>query len=358
MADGRFNGLFFAQCLLETAESFDGLDETIHIGQVPTRDFNSNLAEYDTTTLNQLYDRTNPYEIGSYAGYSPSTRIGFAGLFGKRDNDEDRLAFGKLANFHLLTHEHRILALKNTVHSLSTLMQNHQMNFVGSTLCFTVQTGRSIYTVNVGDSMAFLSLVNNNGQSTFMRLNNCLHNPLDPIETERLQRENKFQFVIKNRLQNLALSRSMGNIDLEKIGLSHEPDVYHHAIETTDATGMLIVACDGLTERDCIAMTKQHGEYLNIISLQELCETYHNNDPETIAIHLANHAYDMNSHDNILVAVTKLNLASESATYAAVFDGHGGIACADLLRRSLHFVLLEEISAVLSVQNKYLNHRF
>lgn len=353
--DNRENFLFFINQMAKAEASFDGLNEPIKISTTENEDISNPIVEVETS-LNKLYNNIqDTSQTLSYSGYSPSTNIGFAELFGRRSKAEDRIAFGVIAHFEALTEEQRIAVLKNTVTKLAQLAELNGMSHTGSTLCMTVTCGNKIYTANVGDSTAFLMTLDKDGQSKCKRLNTVLHNPSDPSEKKRLESTDKTKFVKNNRILGLLLSRSIGDTILKDYGVISDADVYVDSVNIPeDGTGIIIVACDGLTERDCLVLSKAEGEALGRISIQSLIEESYPNNPEQIARSLGNQAYDTNSGDNISVLITKVDLAN-IAKYMVIFDGHGGVACADLLRKNMHTMLINETLKMLNKPNASFN---
>lgn len=345
MADNRFP--FFVPPPHGKQSSGNGLHETIVI----TSSQNQCLAQpfqQTQATLNQFYDlHTNPKETLSFTGYSPSANIGFAEIIGRREKAEDRVVFGIMAEFEHLPEVLRILVLQNTVARLANLAQVYDMRRSGSTLCLTVRCQNKIYTVNVGDSTAHLFLFSN-GNSSCERLNTVLHHPNEPSEKKRLSKNPNAQ-VINNRLfysgtyynKHLALSRAIGDTDMHSVGLIPFQDIYIRTLAPNEEA-ILILGCDGLTEKDCLVTDNMEMIAKGKMSIQTLVEESRHNTSQQIAASLCNQAYDLNSHDNISTVVEKIDI-NASTTYMAVFDGHGGVECADLMRRNFFTVFQDEV---------------
>src|SRR5579883_488267 len=230
-------------------ESLDGLQEDLLLELAYEREI-IYPQEYKTTLegfYNRLADPSIPH---SYAGFSPHLAIGFAELHGLRYAQEDRIAFGAIAGFEKLSESKRSLALQQTIATLADIAAQSGMDHIGSTLCATVLFNNHIYTANVGDSAAYLVVLDQeNYISQFKRLNIALHHPTEPAETTRLQLEGKDQFIRFDRLKNLAVSRAIGDTALVPYGLSHTADTYHDQVRLPpNGKAFVIVACDGLTE--------------------------------------------------------------------------------------------------------------
>lgn len=301
----------------------NGLDTTIELHMANAIDVTH--PHILKTSLNQFYDSITDTTIPhSYFGYDKSLQIGFTELHGLREAQEDRIAFGTLPEFATFTEHQRNQFLTNKISQLQIQLDEANMQHVGSTLCAVIYFDSQIYCVNVGDSTAFLAKINSTGKiQQFQRLNKNLHNPSERHEMLRLKNTGKKQHVHHKRLAGLLLSRSMGDNALEEFGLIHTPEIDSYTMtQTQDEKILLIVACDGLTESK--------------FNLEKVLEKNWRLPPEKIALSLAESALDAGSGDNISVLVAVLNPEQHTPTYMAVFDGHGGIAAADLLRKNFH----------------------
>lgn len=347
MADSRFP--FFTQPF--ALNSGNGLNENILI----TSSQHSILTTPFTdsyTTLNNFYDwHHDPSQPLSFTAYSPSTKIGFAEMMGRRDQAEDRIAFGVMVEFEYLSEEQRITVLQNTIARLANLASVYDMAMVGSTLCLTVCCKNKIYTVNVGDSTAHLFSINQSNSSC-IRLNPILHHPNEPSEKIRLSKNpqativnNRLLFSHANLKRYLAVSRAIGDTAMTAVGLIPSPDICITTLSEY-SSNILMVACDGLTENDCLVTDNNEMIAKNRISIQSLIEENYNNSTQQIAAALCMQAYDANSSDNISVIAEKIDM-NASTTYMAMFDGHGGVQCADLLRRNFFTVFQDEVFRLL-----------
>ncbi|TAK75584.1 MAG: protein phosphatase 2C family protein [Gammaproteobacteria bacterium] len=309
-------------------DPINGLQEEILLEIADDREIAQSRLE--KITLENLYNSIeDPSLPHSYAGCSAQLAIGFAELHGLRYAQEDRIAFGTLPEFEKLTHQQRLLILEQTIQHLNHVANDNGMETVGSTLCAAILCENHIYTANVGDSTAYLAVLDQKGQmSQFKRLNETLHHPTEPAELLRLQKAGKEQFIRYDRLMNLALSRAVGDTALETYGLIHTPDLSHHEVHLPpNGKAWVIIACDGLTE------TPGDSDTLDIATLIQ--ENQEKNAQEIAKI-LTHHAFASGSTDNISALVTSIDPSLKMAKYVAVFDGHGGAECAELLRTLFH----------------------
>ena len=326
----------------------NGLKEEIIIEIAENRIIQNPVIRH--TTLEKLYDDFNAStKIHSYAGHTAACRIGFAELHGRREYQEDRIVFGFVPDFKVLSKSQKLSVLNQTIMKLTAIIASHEMPRTGSTLCLIVTDENYIYTVNVGDSTAYLAVLNADDESIqFKRLNQHLHQPTEPLERMRLEEAGKQGFIHYKRLMGLALSRSMGDTDLEPFGLIHTPDIYTDEIIMPEkGKAFALIACDGLTEGNCLAEHKEIG----IESIEQLMEANAKNSLEDIASILTHEAFDKGSTDNISVLITNIENRMTPPKYMAVFDGHGGVACADLLRKNFHTVFVDEINHALKEEN-------
>ncbi len=274
-----------------------------------------------------------------YTAIHPLTKTAIVQLWGKRFKQEDRICIGRFNNFNKLNESQRKHVLLNTIKKLQEQITKKDL-VGGSTLCGAILTGNKIYTANVGDSLAYLAILDHQGQMfKFYRLNRILHTPTQEKEARRIPDENIYSGRLAGRL---ALSRAIGDNDFEQYGLLHEPDeIYVDEYKIpTKGHGFVIVASDGLTEGECLT------EELLINLIQD---TYLEST-EVIASKLAVEAYLNGSTDNISVLIAPLHSTSTGAEYAAVFDGHGGDDVSEYLYQKFDDILKNEIHLSLADQ--------
>lgn len=290
-------------------------DESISDPQEKIREINKLIQEMGIS----VHDKKINYQA-----LHEDTNVGITELWGERDTQEDRVVVGELPEFLKLLEEGRTLALKRMVRCLQEIITHKKIGqYQGSTFCAVIIVGKKIYTVNLGDSSAFLVTVSLNGQVLTERLNKELHNPSDPKEKERI--EALGHRIIAGRIAGmLAVSRAIGDNEFENEGLSHDPDIYIHHIEDNSSNQYIVLACDGLTEGDALTQPQ----------IGHILATKQKKKPDDIAKELAFAAYEGGSMDNISVLVMPLDKDETRAKYMAVFDGHGGDQVAEELSRS------------------------
>lgn len=245
----------------------------------------------------------------NYKAWHIPTEIGYAELWGKRKTQEDRVCVGLIPEF-LQLHANEIeVVLRKTVAILQdTLVEKGIAQHQGSTLCVVIQAMDQLYVVNVGDSAAYLVTLNNETKTQLLTPD--LHQPLQPKEISRLH-SGQFQITNERIGGVLALSRALGDNFFEKHGLIHEPDIYQYQISNATPS-YVVVSCDGLTENNVLSTNK----------IGEIIAAHKDQRTDEIAYTLATSAYERGSEDNISVIVMPTTF--DTASFAAVFDGHGG----------------------------------
>jgi len=145
--------------------------------------------------------------------------------------------------------------------------------------------------VNLGDSR--MTIVNSKGISQAITKD---HKPDDTIEEERLTKMGGEIYKDSEgvyRIGDLSLSRAFGDGDNAPY-ISQKPDVFN--IPITSETKYIVMACDGLWD---IIESKDLGKVIkNILNK--------NNNPDNIAVELANWALDKGSTDNVSVIVIEV----------------------------------------------------
>lgn len=324
------------------------------------------------TSLSELYDDMRDSDLHlSYTG-AANNYLGFSEEHGKRDYQEDRLAFGSIAKFAELTEEEKSEAINNTI---AMLEKNAGMPQKGSTLCMTVVCGDTLYTSHLGDSFSWLVLLDEQEKSTkFMRLNRTIHTGNVISERMRLESEGKLDFLLKNedyRLYNpesginLAMTRAIGDREMEKCGLSHDPSHYIDKFIIPEKGAKLIIACDGVIESlNETKPTVRKSKAPSVVkpsaakpsaakpSVEELVEKNAKLTPAALAKEITSTALKEGSKDNTSAIVIDLSewkkTNSSTPIYASVFDGHGGPECADKLRKMFHSTLTTQIELTLA----------
>lgn len=288
--------------------------------------------------MNRRFDRRKI----NYQAIQETTKVGIVELWGLRPTQEDRVDAGLLPGFLELAESDRSKVLENTVLILQDIVTQLNLGHQGSTLCSTVINKNEVYTTNLGDSTAFLCLVNQQGNVT-LELLNTRHNPTEPSEAKRLKNSNKL--VIHNRIAGmLAVSRALGDNTYEQNGLIHLPEVRRKEITIPDGGEAFIInACDGLTECE----SDYFQERIDL--LREVIKANYQKPPHEFATELALAALhaDISGEmpgvtvgDNISVMIMKVNPKAKQAIYMLVCDGHGGDEVSDLAAE-LYDVILE-----------------
>lgn len=260
----------------------------------------------------------------NYRAFHPALNMGFAEWWGERLTQEDRVCVGEISDFAELSDDERYFALKKLALTLQATIEHKGMGQQqGSTLCAIILVGDVLYTINIGDSTAYL--IPTQPERKSIRLNTDLHHPQTVKEQARLAKAKKE--VINGRIAGvLAISHAIGDNDYEEAGLSHEADIYSHHLEGEMKNAFIVLACDGLTEDKALTMKK----------IKEIVTNHKSKSPDAIAEILARKAYEAGSQDNISVVVIPIDHEvhenqTHSARFAAIFDGHGGDQVADTL---------------------------
>lgn len=257
-----------------------------------------------------------------YEAVHKQGNIGIAERLGLRESQEDCVRVGLLNIAHIkgVSRESLERLLRDMASTLQAGITALDCAHAGSTLCANIIYKNLIATLNVGDSTAFICVMNEAGQViTFEPLNPILHNPSTPSEAERIAaaggviEEGRIGTVYMEAWLNL--SRTIGDNYYEVAGLIHDPDVYFYPVVFPPGGKVFVItACDGLTEAECL--TKK--------DLTKLMEENHHLPVNEIAQLLAKEAIKRGSEDNVSVMVTELNETEEKVKVLAVFDGHSG----------------------------------
>lgn len=267
-----------------------------------------------------------PYQINprrkhlDYHALLSEHRIGMAELRGARVTQDNRVNAGALRSKFLCNVPKEVYT--GILSKATALVQDftHKVLFNyddGSTLCATVIVGNDIYTVNLGDSAAYVAVLDESNKVVqFLRLNTLLHRGSESAERKRILKTGAYiednEYIVNDEYHALRLSRSLGYSSYEGHGLSHEPDTYvNHVAINQKGKVFVIVACDGLTDRECLTTEDIKG----------LLEAHHEKPPNQIAVILAKEAILRDSRDNVSVLVTPLDENASRAKYMGVFDG-------------------------------------
>lgn len=273
--------------------------------------------------------------------------IGITELQGRRNAQEDRVAFGELEDFEKLSEVEKAFVLRNTIEIIEDIIVEENLGLhQGSTLCSTVLLGNQIYTSHVGDSAAFVCILNKKGKTIIFKQLNQVHHPDREDERERIEtaggKVSTHILGIPRLMGQLALSRALGDRSFESVGLIHDAEICipcpYIADIPPEGKGFVITACDGLTED-------------NKLSAENICSIIEANQtelPHIIASQLATSAFDSGVGDNISVMVTSIKSSAKQAKFMTVFDGHGGDQIADVASQLYDTILRMQTAAILT----------
>lgn len=263
-------------------------------------------------------------------------------LQGERYDQEDRFSVNNINGFEWLSDRERQEILRELVEALQDGIREEQVKG-GSTLCSVVLCGNRIYTVNVGDSTAFLVVISKEGKVIEFKRLNKIHNMDEPEEREYVksrgygnhigQARGKYVLALEisdKESLSVVLSRAMGDLSFEKRGITHKPDIYVDEVNIPiGGKAIVIDACDGLTEDNCLS----EDDIKKII--EKVYGEKKSNFEARLSSLLARAALKMGSQDNISVIVTQVEPDTKQAKYVAIFDGHSGDSASEYL--SKHF---------------------
>ena len=162
-------------------------------------------------------------------------------------------------------------------YSKNDLFQRYEIGIKdsGTTLCSGFLYGNILYIINIGDSRAVLgtsSISSNKWKSTQLSVD---HKPNETIENKRIFSCNGRVDRLKNDLGDeygpyrvferdmdstypgLAISRSIGDEDAQKLGVIYEPDMFKYELKVQDK--ILVFASDGLWDQ------LSNDEVINIV---------------------------------------------------------------------------------------------
>lgn len=296
-------------------------------------------------------------------------KIGACELKGWRDAQEDRVSIERLTEFQNLPLAQRGTVIKNAFQELQTIIKTKNDRVKSGSCVISVIPERisdnryRVWTINIGDSEAFLIRVKADHTTSMTRLNSTLHNFDESSECERLKahqdktgrgslKVSKFkdgytrtQLLHTKGYSRIAVSRALGDEDYDSEGLSHEPDIYSQEIHLEPGEkAFILLACDGL--REWVLPNHRpalfENEIQRIVASTDLVEKK--------AKALAEKAWANGSHDNISVILAPLTNI-ETSCYS-VFDGHGSGDVADFLRRFYIAVLKIHITQQIDLNQK------
>lgn len=303
-----------------------------------------------------------------------------AEMQGEREAQEDSYLVGLTKSFIKLNEVQRVSALKATIKHLhkKMLMEAKELAIQGTTFSAVIVVCEDdeikTYTVNIGDSGAFLA-TKNGKEATVKALTKKWHSPKDAEECKRV--EDAGLEVLRNRVSNrLAVSRAFGDKETfsatstfsnfkrylfstentwEK-GYFCEPDVETYSVKRDKLTfgkKMLILnICDGVFEnlKKSLPPLLASEDYIREILEQEEGPNIN------LARAIRNKAYRDGSQDNITVMAAEVETQStQVATYLVLCDGHNGADLAKFMTKNFPDVFEYEISEQLKIKKDTLS---
>lgn len=272
-----------------------------------------------------------------------SLNIGLCSILGRPRTDllwfenpklSDKLvvAIDEVKNFNQLTPEVQTLTLESAFGEMQKKHGNYY-NYDGSTGCAAIawvedekeeQQSVRVTTANLGDSAAYIVILNNDNTMVEVKRLNRLHKPDDEKEKKIIEENG-------GPVGQRALSRAFGYSEY-KNDISHEPEIeYYKNTLSKGQKAFVVVASNGLDKLD----EKKIGKIINENSQKS---------PAEIANKLVDQAYQNESGDNISAAVIPVCCTPLSA---AVFDGYGEKELAATIGTQFYPALQETISYVL-----------
>ena len=261
---------------METAETTDHLSQGDVIGtpfdalrDPPGYTFELTVSPgFDTTKPNTAKEcQDQGIVVRDFAGDQTCSFIGIFDGHGRDGRKCAMFAAQKMAEFlvnraDLL--DTPMLALKDA--SVNTNARMHlsdvcRTEYSGTTACYGLIIGAELYLGNVGDSRAVLGRVGITGRVEAVDLT-FDHKPEDKLEKRRIelsggrvaqqeydpgQFDGPFRvFKANTAAPGLAMSRSLGDLEAEKVGVIPEADCYTRRLGRQDE--IVIIASDGLWE--------------------------------------------------------------------------------------------------------------
>ena len=138
---------------------------------------------------------------------------------------------------------------------------HYEIDYSGTTLCSGFLLGKTLYISNVGDSRAILCKYDNNFNKWSYKQLSLDHIPSAPGENKRIMANNGKIQRIKNELgeeigplrifekdndsmlPGISMSRSIGDLAAEKLGVTFEPELFKYDLEIGDK--IIIIGSDG-----------------------------------------------------------------------------------------------------------------
>lgn len=179
----------------------------------------------------------------------------------------------------------------------------------GCTVAVALIIGTNLYTANCGDAEVLLARQKEDGNGLEVIQLTHRHNPSNPDERQRIQREGAI--VFHGRVAGLlAVSRAFGDVDFKTpsseegviLGKMIIPDPYVRTTELIpDRDKFIIIGCDGVWEK------MEHQVSVDFVDGHLATE-----GPEVTSELLANHAFNQRSQDNISCTIVSLKWVEPS----------------------------------------------
>lgn len=269
------------------------------------------IQKFDIKDLDDYKVKKN-----DYLKYDESLCAACIEVQGHRHEQEDSLVVVSLPGWQELSSKEQDAVLNATIAKMqSEYGTKETSNDSGSTVCVAVawldKNTLHAKAAYLGDSEAYMVIVDKHKVIEIQRLNKKLHNGYETSEIERINETGRQ--VYAGRVSGmLAVTRSIGDPYLLTDPSDHIADI--ESLEVILHPGQhafLVVACDGLTEAKAMDQT----QIANIIFANQ-------HSPVDAAYNLVKAALEAGSGDNISVAVVPIT--SATPILGAIFDGHGG----------------------------------
>lgn len=280
------------------------------------------------------------------------SQFGICDIMGMRNSQEDSVSCAVIPGFKLLTQAEQDLVAKKTFAKMQTKHGKESLG-IGSTM--TVATAWktpkdgggyrvNTHTAYVGDSPAFIVIIKADGTIICRKLNRSSHHPDPNKGWQGASNYNQETERYELPRTKFPLTKAIGDIDVEREGLTHEPTIDHDEIDVDEGDKVLIVAgCDGMTE------DLNNDDAREEAVIGQIVYANRNRPVHEIAKELAKRSATQGTKDNISCAVFEV---TEDCASLNVNDGHGGQTIAKALRDEVYPTMLADIARELDYKNK------
>lgn len=136
------------------------------------------------------------------------------------------------------------------------------IDYSGTTLCSGILVGNKLYISNIGDSKIVMGIFNNKGNLWKSKQLSIIHEPSSPNENRRIIQNNGridrfkneygeeygqlrvFEKETESIKPGLAMTRSVGDEEARKIGVTYEPELFVYELENEHR--IIVAGTDGL----------------------------------------------------------------------------------------------------------------